>query len=70
MVGVEFITPKGAPDPGRVKQVREACLKRGLVLITCGHQDQVIRFVPPLIVNEEQIAQALDIFEAALSATT
>ncbi|MEW6231901.1 MAG: aminotransferase class III-fold pyridoxal phosphate-dependent enzyme [Chloroflexota bacterium] len=70
MVGVEFITPKGAPNPERVKQVREACLQRGLVLITCGPQDQVIRFVPPLIVNEEQIAQALEIFEAALIATT
>ncbi len=70
MVGVEFITASGAPNPGLVKQVREACLERSLVLITCGPQDQVIRFIPPLIVNEEQISQALDIFEAALIAMT
>jgi predicted acetylornithine/succinylornithine family transaminase len=60
MIGVEFKNGAAA------KTVREACLEGGLIVITCGVDDQVIRLIPPLIVKKEQIDSALNIFEDAV----
>eukprot|EP00565_Helicotheca_tamesis_P005738 CAMPEP_0185727952 /NCGR_PEP_ID=MMETSP1171-20130828/3474_1 /TAXON_ID=374046 /ORGANISM="Helicotheca tamensis, Strain CCMP826" /LENGTH=495 /DNA_ID=CAMNT_0028396599 /DNA_START=202 /DNA_END=1689 /DNA_ORIENTATION=+ len=40
-------------------------MKEGLLLVPAG--TSVVRFVPPLIVNEEQIEDALDMFEKAVA---
>jgi len=37
------------------------------MLLTCGTFDNVIRWIPPLVVTEEQIEEALRIFAAALA---
>ncbi|RPI09512.1 MAG: aminotransferase class III-fold pyridoxal phosphate-dependent enzyme, partial [Zetaproteobacteria bacterium] len=41
-----------------------ACMERGLLVLTAG--DNVVRFVPPLIVTEADVDRAVDIVEAAL----
>jgi len=71
MIGVEFVKNKRSkePNPDIVKEIMENCLKNGLVLISCGLFDQVIRFIPPLIIKKEQIDTALNIFEEALRAS-
>ena len=40
-------------------------MKEGLLLVPAG--PSVVRFVPPLIVNEAQINQALEMFEEAVA---
>ena len=60
MIGVEF------KDGAAVKKVLDSCIKGGLILISCGTRDQVIRVIPPLIVNKGQIDSAMKIFEEAL----
>jgi len=65
MVGVEF-TRDGQPDPDTAKAVRVTAAESGLLLLTCGTYDNVIRWIPPLIVNETQIQEALQLFAAAL----
>ena len=65
MVGVEFGRP-GAPDTATAKAVVKAAFERGLMLLGCGTFDNVIRWVPPLVVNEQQMDEALKIFAAAL----
>jgi 4-aminobutyrate aminotransferase len=65
MVGVEFGKP-GAPDTTTAKAVSKAAFERGLMLLTCGTFDNVIRWIPPLVVKEEQIREALQIFASAL----
>jgi 4-aminobutyrate aminotransferase len=67
MVGCEFTTPDGKPDKDSAKKVAQACMKRRLMLLTCGAWDNVIRWIPPLVVNEEQINEALAIFGEALA---
>lgn len=68
MIGVEF-TRDGAPDKAAAKAVQTACLKRDLLLLTCGSYENVIRWIPPLVVNGAQIDEALAIFaEAAAEA--
>ncbi len=66
MVGVEFRASDGKPDKASAKAVLHACQDRGLVLLTCGAWDNTIRWIPPLVVTESQIDEAVDIFAAAL----
>ena len=39
-----------------------------MLLITCGTWDQVIRIIPPLVVNEDQIREFLAIYRRAVAA--
>jgi 4-aminobutyrate aminotransferase len=68
MVAAEMVTPDGSPDGARVKALLGACLDRKLILLNCGPWDQVVRFIPPLIVSAAQIEDGLRIFESALAA--
>ncbi len=65
MIGVE-ITVNGAADEPLTSAIQKACIKRDLLLLTCGTYGNVIRWIPPLIVNSEQIDEALLVFEEAL----
>ena len=64
MVGTEF------KDKDITKAVHQACLKRDLLLLTCGTYENITRWIPPLIVTEAQINDALSIFEEALKEAT
>ncbi len=66
MVATEF-TSNGEPDADIAKATLSACIDRKLLLLTCGTFGNVIRWIPPLIVNEAQIDEALATFEDALS---
>ncbi|MGD9318067.1 MAG: aminotransferase class III-fold pyridoxal phosphate-dependent enzyme, partial [Anaerolineae bacterium] len=70
MVGVEFTTADGEPDKATAKAVMEACLERGLVLLTCGTYGNVVRWIPPLVIDDSHLDEALGIFAAALEAVT
>lgn len=65
MVATEF-TRDGQPDTNTSKAVAKAAQEAGLLLLTCGTFDNVIRWIPPLVVTEQQINDALGIFAAAL----
>ena len=58
LIGVELSHPVGP--------VVDGCRERGLLLLNCGPYDNVVRFIPPLIVDEHQVRQAVGIFEEAL----
>jgi 4-aminobutyrate aminotransferase len=67
MVGVEFVVPGSRiPDSDRATAVQQACLEGGLLLLTCGTENNVIRWIPPLIIGERELDEALSIFERAL----
>jgi 4-aminobutyrate aminotransferase len=67
MIGVELVRPDGTPAGELARRVLANCRDHGLLLLNCGPYDNVIRFIPPLIVDEEQIRQALHIFEESLT---
>lgn len=69
MVGVEFSDSQGKPDKKSAKAVQAACLDERLLLLTCGTWDNVIRFIPPLVVTPEQMDDGLMRFERALART-
>jgi 4-aminobutyrate aminotransferase len=68
MVATEFTTAAGQPDTATASAVQQACLKRNLLLLTCGSYGNVLRWIPPLIVTQAQIDDALATFNEALAA--
>lgn len=66
MIGVELVKSDGAPDGAACERLLEQCLDRGLIIINCGAERNIVRFIPPLIISDEELEQALEIFEAAL----
>ena len=67
MMGLEIIDPlTGEADPARVVDIRKRCLERGLLLISCGEFDQVIRLIPPLTITREQVKAAMEIIADAM----
>ena len=65
MAAAEF-SRKGEPDEGAAKTVSQAAVEQGLLLLTCGTYGNVVRWIPPLIVTEGQIDEALELFGSAL----
>ncbi len=69
MVAVQFNDPaSGNPDAAYTKAVQAEALKRGLILLTCGVDYNVVRFLFPLTISGAVFAEALDILEASLLA--
>ena len=66
MIGVEFVKDGGVPHPGAVSALKERCLERGLIILECGTERNIIRFIPPLVTTEEQMDEALGIFEESV----
>ena len=65
MVATE-LARDGQPDTTTAKAVTKAAQEAGLLLLTCGTYDNVIRWIPPLVVTEDEIEEALGIFAGAL----
>lgn len=73
MAAAEFTHPSGDWHASKqlANRVREQCLAQGrLLLLTCGPHDNVIRWIPPLVVSEAQIHDALGVFRQALGTVT
>jgi 4-aminobutyrate aminotransferase len=69
MVAVQFNDPaSGNPDAAYTKAVQAEALKRHLILLTCGVDYNVVRFLFPLTISDAVFAEALDILEASLLA--
>lgn len=67
MVGLE-VTSNGQPDARIAKAVIKDAAEQEpkLLLLSAGTYDNVIRWIPPLIVTEAQMDEALAVFEKAL----
>jgi 4-aminobutyrate aminotransferase len=71
MIGVELVRDRATrePDGATCEAVLQRCADEGLLLLSCGVQHNVIRWIAPLDVTSEEIAEALAIFGRALAAT-
>lgn len=68
MVAVEFVKPGTTePDPALASAVAKACIAQGVVVLTCGTYGNIIRFLPPLSIPEELLAEGLDVVADALA---
>ena len=67
MIGVEFVRDGKEPDSRGVEKIMKTCLERGLLLIECGEDKNILRLIPPLIITREEMDKGLDIFEEAIT---
>lgn len=68
MVGVEFGRSGHEPLPELARAVQLECMAQNMLLLTCGAYGNTVRWIPPLVVNEAQIADGLAIFGRAVAA--
>jgi 4-aminobutyrate aminotransferase/(S)-3-amino-2-methylpropionate transaminase len=55
------------PADAETKEIAKYCYEHGLILITAGTFNNVIRILVPLVVTDEQLTEGLDVLEAALA---
>lgn len=75
MIGVEIINPEQPNEQQLPRQlngtlareIKRECFARGLILETGGRHGGVLRFLPPLVISEEEIDAALEILDEAIS---
>ncbi|WP_019097973.1 4-aminobutyrate--2-oxoglutarate transaminase [Pseudomonas putida] len=70
MAAVEFVTDRVSkePDAALAQRVIDAAREEGLLVIKCGVYRNVVRFICPLVISEQDVAEALGMFERALVA--
>ena len=67
MIAVEFNDPEtGKPSAEITREVQQAALDQGLLLLSCGVYGNVIRFLYPLTIPQEQFTRALTILKQVL----
>jgi 4-aminobutyrate aminotransferase len=70
MVAAEFVDQTGAPDAARTAAVISHCLRESHVLfMNAGTDANIVRWMPPLVVDAAQIDRAVEAFAAAVHAT-
>jgi 4-aminobutyrate aminotransferase len=68
MIGVEFVKDRSTREPAGAmsEAVASRAAEAGLLVLNCGLEHQVIRWIPPLDVTVPEIEEALGVFEGAL----
>jgi 4-aminobutyrate aminotransferase len=66
MAAMEF-TVNVQPDKVTAKALQNACLARNLLLLTCGTYENVIRLIPPLVINSDQVDEAMEILSQSFA---
>jgi 4-aminobutyrate aminotransferase/4-aminobutyrate aminotransferase/(S)-3-amino-2-methylpropionate transaminase len=69
MIAVELVKDRvsKAPDADLTTKVVAKCQEKGLLILTCGPNANVIRFLPPLTTETRTAKEGMDIFEAAMA---
>jgi 4-aminobutyrate aminotransferase/(S)-3-amino-2-methylpropionate transaminase len=68
MQAIEFVEPGTLnPNSKAVEAVSKYAHSQGVVILSAGTHGNVIRFLPPLVINDALLNQALDIVEAGIA---
>ncbi len=68
MIGVELVDNDGAPSAGAFAAVQRHAREHGLLILPCGPEGNVIRFIPPLITRPDELDRGIDILAAGIAA--
>ena len=69
MNAVEFMEiSSDNPSPEFANRVRTHALSHGLILLTCGVHGNVVRFLPPITIEDNTFSEGLDILERSILA--
>jgi 4-aminobutyrate aminotransferase/(S)-3-amino-2-methylpropionate transaminase len=69
MLAIEFVTDRSSktPAPDIATAVHEHAVQSGLLLLKAGIHGNCVRVLVSLVATDEQVAEALDIFESAVA---
>ena len=69
MVAVELVKDRETKEPDRELAGRLAaeCHKRGLIVLTAGVYSNVLRFLAPLVITDDQLSQGMEIISRAFA---
>ena len=69
MIGIELVQGDGhTPDPEALAALGKYAREHDMLVLPCGPDGNVIRFIPPLNVSTEELDLGIDILDAGLSA--
>ncbi|TWP35722.1 aspartate aminotransferase family protein [Leekyejoonella antrihumi] len=68
LIGNEFRDKDGNPDGATAAKVQQEAARRGLLLLTCGPWGQVVRFIPALVVSEQEVDEATALWAESVAA--
>lgn len=68
MMGIEFVTDKKSknPAPKLVANVVDYCVQHGLLVESAGEHGNVLRFLCPLVITNQQLERGLEILRAGI----
>jgi len=67
MQAMELVRPGTVePDAETARQIAAACHRAGVVVLTCGSFGNVIRLLPPLVIDDALLADGLDVLVGAV----
>jgi len=68
MIGIELVRDRKTKEPAteETKSLLSYCHEHGLVLLSCGKYNNVVRFLVPLVITDDQLHEGLDIIEKGL----
>jgi 4-aminobutyrate aminotransferase/(S)-3-amino-2-methylpropionate transaminase len=69
MMAMELVRPGTTdPDPDAAKRIMTACHRAGVITLSCGSYGNVLRLLPPLVIEPELLGDGLGVLAAAVSA--
>lgn len=68
MIAVEFSDKQGRPLPEFTKKIQSNAMEKGLLLLSCGAEGNVLRFLYPLTIEDALFEKALNILREVISA--
>jgi 4-aminobutyrate aminotransferase-like enzyme len=69
MIGVEFVEDQATrvPDAKAFQHIQAHAFDRELIIVECGPDGNVLRFIPPLITTKEELDWAIDLIDEGLA---
>ncbi len=66
MDAIEIVKEDGTPDPEKTAKIKELALEKDLLLLTCGSDHNVVRFIAPINVTAKEIDKCVEIIDSTL----
>jgi 4-aminobutyrate aminotransferase/(S)-3-amino-2-methylpropionate transaminase len=72
MCAIELVRNRETREPAdsETKEIAHYCYEHGLITITAGTYNNVLRILVPLVISNEQLEEGLGVMEAALAAVS
>lgn len=68
MVAMELVKDRASKEPYKeiVPQIIQAGIERGMIMLSAGIYSNVIRFLPPLVMSNEQVEEGMEILNETM----